>query len=121
MSGNGDHERIFSYIVEEFAPELEIEDAFARKIFFGVVKTRSALDATLQEFAPKWPIEKLSSIERVALEVGAFELLEMPETPTAVILNEAVEIAKTFGDETAGKFINGVLSGLAKKVRAGKK
>ena len=115
VSGSADYERVFDYVIKEFSPELKDKD-FAKKLFFGVLDSRTDIDAELQKFAPKWPIEKLCSVERCSLEIGAFELM-FTDTPLAVILNEAIEIAKMYGDETAGKFVNGVLSSLAKKFR----
>jgi len=111
-----DQEDIFKYICFELAPSLK-DQAFAKELFFGVLKNRKILDERLQKIAPRWPINKLSLVERCVLEIGAFEMIFKLETPTAVILNEAIEIAKEFGDGTAGKFINGVLSSLGKENR----
>jgi N utilization substance protein B len=113
-----DPEESFVYIQKEFAPELK-DSEFARKLFFGILADRELIDEELQKLAPRWPIDKLSSIERCILEIGAYELLFMPQTPKAVILNETVELAKEFGDDTAGSFINGVLSSLAKSINPG--
>jgi N utilization substance protein B len=115
---NQDPEESFVYIQKEFAPELK-DSEFARKLFFGILADRELIDEELQKLAPRWPIDKLSSIERCILEIGAYELLFMPQTPKAVILNETVELAKEFGDDTAGSFINGVLSSLAKSINPG--
>ena len=115
ISKSAEHERIFEYVSKEFSPELK-DKSFASDIFFGVLKLREEIDQKLQELAPKWPIQKLCSIERCVLEIGAFELM-FTDTPLAVILNEAIEIAKTYGDDTAGKFINGVLSSLSNSLK----
>lgn len=116
VSNTNDPERVFDYISSEFAPELK-DTSFAKELFLGVLTEREKIDDLLQKYAPKWPIAKLASIERCALEIAAYELMEMQDTPVAVILNEAIEIAKEFGDDTAGKFINGVLSSFAKDLR----
>lgn len=116
VNDNKKYDYIFSYIQKEFAPEIS-KDEFAKSIFMGVIKNREFLDEELQKFATRWPIKKLSSIERCILEIGAYELIFVPETPYAVILDEAVELAKEFGDDTASSFINGVLSSFAKNVR----
>ncbi len=115
VSKNKEPEKIFDYIIQKFAPELK-DHSFARELFEGVISIREEIDEKLQEYAPKWPIEKLCSVERCVLEIGAYEIMKT-DTPLAVILNEAIEIAKEFGDETAGKFVNGVLSSLAKDIK----
>ncbi|MCT4591879.1 MAG: transcription antitermination factor NusB [Candidatus Gracilibacteria bacterium] len=116
VNGKQEAEKIFNYVQDEFSPELRDSD-FARKIFFGVIANRDFLDKEIQGLAPKWPISKLCSIERCVLEMGCYELFDVKDTPLAVVIDECVEIAKEFGDETAGKFVNGVLSSFAKKYR----
>ncbi|MBI5414206.1 transcription antitermination factor NusB [Candidatus Peregrinibacteria bacterium] len=116
-SDEGKAKTCFLQVKEDFAPELGNKDEFSREIMNGVLKNREGLDQQIYELAPEWPIEKLSTVERVILEAGAFELLQYADTPLAVIINEWVDIAKEFGDETAGKFINGVLSNLAHQSR----
>lgn len=116
VSESKKYDYIFLCIQKEFAPELA-KFEFSKNIFIGVIENRSIIDEDLQKLATRWPIDKLSSIERCILEIGAYELLFMPETPYAVILDEAVELAKEFGDDTASSFINGVLSSFAKEVR----
>lgn len=110
-------EKVFAHVKREFAPELRRQDDFARELVKGVLDRRAVIDPKIQEFAPEWPLEKLSAVERVILEVGVFELMFHLQTPLGVIANEWVELAKEFGDETAGKFVNGVLSTLGHSVR----
>jgi N utilization substance protein B len=109
-------ERIFEHFQKEFLPDKNLAD-FAREIFQGVLKNRADLDSDLQKFAPRWPLKKLSSIDRVVLEIGAWEIVFASQTPIPVILNECIEIAKSFGDDSAGKFINAVLQKFANKKR----
>lgn len=114
-------QKCFDYIKKEFAPELAQKDEFAKALIDGVLAYRNELDEKIVAFAPEWPVEKLSSIERLVLELGSFELIHHLDTPLAVVINEWVDIAKEFGDETAGKFINGVLSSIARAVRSQEK
>ena len=114
-------EEVFEYIKQEFSPELGQKDEFSRSLVLGVLKNRSDLDTEIKNRAPEWPLEKLSPIERSLLELGCYELLFEKETPLAVIINEWVDLAKEFGDETAGKFVNGVLSSFGDAVRSKKR
>ncbi len=110
-------QEVFEYIKQEFSPELGDQYEFALSLVMGVVQHRLELDDLITERAPEWPLEKLSPVERVILELGSYELLFEKETPLAVIINEWVDLAKEFGDETAGKFTNGVLSAIGNDAR----
>ncbi len=118
----GDHslkmvEDSFRYLKKEFAPELREKDDFSESLVKGTLEKRAAIDTLIYRFAPEWPIERLSPVERTILEIGSYELMNFEETPLAVIVNEWVDIAKEFGDETAGKFVNGVLSNIGHHLR----
>ena len=106
-------EDLLDHFQQEFA--IGIKSDFARRIVFGVLEHREQIDADLQSLAAKWPLEKLSQVERCTMEIAGWEILFEKQTPLAVILDEAIEIAKNFGDDTAGKFVNGVLSAFAEK------
>ncbi len=88
-----------------------------RLVFFGAVKNAQDLKSRLLPFLDREEAE-LSPVERGVLLIGAFELIYMPETPYAVIINEAIELAKTFGGTDGHKFVNGILDKLALEVRA---
>lgn len=109
-------EEALLYIQKDVTPRLTTLD-FAEELLKGLLNNREEIDAKIAHFAPEFPVEKLDPIERCALEMGIFELL-YTETPAPVVINEAVEMGKEFGDETAGKFINGVLSAVAKDFKA---
>jgi N utilization substance protein B len=94
--------------IEEFAPELD-EKEFARKLAKGIVEQREVIDATITQFAPDWPLPKITTVDRNVLRIGTFELKFDDEIPSKVAINEAIELAKTFGGESSGKFVNGVL------------
>lgn len=89
--------------------------SFARGIIKGVLDKKEALDQTIQTYAPNWPVEQLSPIDRNILRIALFEILFNDMTPPKAAINEAVELAKSFGSESSPKFVNGVLgSALAK-------
>lgn len=83
---------------------------FFEQLVHGTVDHLEEIDASLESKLEKWSLNRLAKIERTILRLAAFELLYTPETPSNVVINEAVEISKTFGDEQSGKFVNGVLS-----------
>ena len=82
---------------------------FIKRIVEGTLKYRLELDAVLQPIAPEWPIDQIARMDRVILRMGLYELLHETGTPPKVVINEAVELAKSFGGDNSSKFINGVL------------
>lgn len=84
--------------------------SFIESLVNGVVELQSKLDEQLTPLAPEWPIEQISRIDRAVLRLGLYELLYSKEkVPHKVVINEAVELAKSFGSDNSGKFVNGVL------------
>jgi N utilization substance protein B len=82
---------------------------FAQRLVRGTAQHRADLDERIGTAAPAFPIEQIATTDRVALELAVFELLHESGTPVKVIINEAIELAKTYGGENSGKFVNGVL------------
>ena len=113
---NSDPQKILDYNQNVFASKVK-DTTFLEKLVFGVIENREELDEKIREYAPEWPIEKLALVERIILEIGLYELMFTSDTPHAVVINEAVEIAKKYGDENSNKFINGVLSTASKKMK----
>jgi transcription antitermination protein NusB len=90
--------------------ELPAEGAiFATDLVHGVVEHREHLDAIIKKHAPEWPVDQLAVIDRNILRIALFELEHADDVPIKVAINEAVELAKTFGSDTAPRFVNGVL------------
>ncbi|UXJ67348.1 transcription antitermination factor NusB [Lysinibacillus fusiformis] len=85
-------------------------NAFYEKIVTGTAEHLEEIDATLEQHLEKWSLARLPKIERTVLRLAVYELIYMPETPKRVVLNEAIELCKTFGDDSSSKFVNGVLS-----------
>lgn len=86
---------------------------FVRHLVSGVVEHRAKLDAIIGEIAPQWPCDQMAVIDRNILRMAIYEMLMDPEVPVKVAINEAVELAKTFGSESSRRFINGALGTLA--------
>lgn len=94
--------------LKEFAPETD-ERPFALNLTKGVLEKKNDIDSAIGHFAPDWPIERITTVDRNVLRMGIFELVFDPEIPSKVAINEAIELAKTYGGESSGKFVNGVL------------
>jgi len=87
--------------------------AFARELVSGVIQNRERLDHNIQSFAPAWPIEQIPVVDRNILRLAIFEILLDNKVPVKVAINEAVELAKTFGSDNSSKFVNGVLGSVS--------
>ncbi len=97
----------------EEAPVSEDLADFARQIVFGVLPLTHELDHIIAKYAPEWPLDQIAAIDRNILRVSCWEFAVRRETPVKVAINEAVELAKMFGSDSAPRFINGVLGSLA--------
>jgi transcription antitermination protein NusB len=111
----GDLQAILNHAVEEFAGGAE-ETTFAHELIDGVIQNIDAIDSIIVETAPEWPIAQITVIDRNVLRLGIFELMFAKKIPPKVAINEAVEMGKRFGGESSGKFVNGVLGTLYKKL-----
>ena len=91
---------------------------FVRKLVFGVKEHLKQIDSIITKAAPEWPMKQIALIDRNVLRIGIFELLytDVKEVPPKVAINEAIELAKNFGGNTSGKFINGVLGTVYKEI-----
>ncbi len=111
------HEAIFDANIEEFAPGIT-DRSFALLLLKHIVEKREDLDQIIEKAAPEWPLKKISVVDRNVLRIGLYELLfgDRSQVPAKVAINEAVELAKTFGGETSGRFVNGVLGAIYKEI-----
>lgn len=103
--------------IKEFGPGLK-EEKFVDSLIKGVVKHKKELDNIIEKAAPMWPIDQIDMIDRNVLRLGLYELLyeDKNEVPPKVAINEAIELAKSFGGESSGKFINGVLGTVFREI-----
>lgn len=108
---------ILDRIAKEFAPGVG-DFSFMESLLNNVLAKKKELDIIIEKAAPEWPIDKISYIDRSVLRVGLFELLfaDRSEVPAKVAINEAIELAKTFGGENSGRFVNGVLGAVYKEI-----
>lgn len=91
----------------------EENEAFVRELVSGVSRNKEKIDQNITNFAPAWPIEQLPVVDRNILRLAIFEILLDNRVPVKVAINEAVELAKTFGSESSPRFINGVLGSVS--------
>ena len=94
-------------------PLPEEGQVFARELLTGVIQHQVELDELIQHYAPEWPVDQMAVIDRNVLRIAIYEFFIGKLTPTKVAINEAVELAKLFGSDSAPRFVNGVLGSLA--------
>lgn len=87
--------------------------AFVRELVSGVIQNKEKIDLNIQNFAPAWPIEQIPVVDRNILRLAIFEILLDNKVPVKVAINEAVELAKTFGSDNSSRFVNGVLGSVS--------
>lgn len=107
-----------SWTIEDVLAALPVEpDAYAIDIVTGVREHATRIDGVISRLAPDWPLDRMPAVDRSVLRVGVYELIERPDVPTAVVLDEAVELAKRYSTEESGRFVNGVLAAAARELR----
>jgi len=110
-----DPAQAMSYLLEE---EKVPEEAsrFAEEIVRGTLSNLKSIDGYLDELSRDWPLERMGNVDRNVLRMACFELLYREDIPAGVTINEAVELAKVYGDSGSGKFVNGILGSLAQRL-----
>lgn len=91
----------------------EENTTFVRQLASGVIQNKEKIDRNIQSFAPAWPINQIPIVDRNILRLAIFEILLDNKVPVKVVINEAVELAKTFGSDNSPKFVNGVLGSVS--------
>lgn len=102
---------------KELGTDLE-DTQFIYDLIKGITERKSKIDKIIEKAAPEWPLEQITVVDRNVLRIGLYELLfgDREEVPPKVAINEAIELAKTYGGESAGKFINGVLGTIYREI-----
>ena len=101
--------------IAEFAPQFD-DQQFSEQLVKHVIEHLTTLDDVIREYAPEWPLEQITVVDRNVLRIGIYELQHDKDIPPKVAINEAIELAKTFGGPSSGKFINGVLGSIYKQM-----
>src|SRR5581483_6723799 len=110
-----DLDKIIKNHIRESSGQSSEDTGFIFELADGVAKNLAAIDEVIAKHAPEWPIDQIPPVDRNVLRVGVYELMFLKQVPPKVAINEAVELGKTFGGESSGKFINGVLGALFKE------
>lgn len=110
-------ESVLERNVKEFAPKTG-DFSYVTELVQNILRKQEELDTIIEKAAPDWPIEKISIVDRNILRIGLYELLfaDRKEVPAKVAINEAIELAKKFGGDSSGKFVNGVLGAVYKEI-----
>ena len=103
-------------VFKENHPELAGDETYFIDVIYGVVNKRAEIDSLFEPFLKKWKLERLPLIDRIILEIAVYEISQIEEIPTSVSINEAVKLAKKYGTEKSGSYINGVLSSFEKSL-----
>lgn len=114
---DGQLPQMLEHNFREFAPDFD-DGGFARGLVSGVAANRPTIDQEIVAHAPEWPLEQITTVDRNVLRIGIYELKYDADIPAKVAINEAIELAKTFGGESSGKFVNGVLGTIYKEMEA---
>jgi N utilization substance protein B len=113
-----------SLVIERRLEQSELPESgneFARELALGVLGHQERIDAAVSRYAPEWPVDQIAVIDRNILRIAIYEILLGKDTPIKVAINEAVELAKTFGSDSSGRFVNGVLGTLVAEEAASTK
>jgi N utilization substance protein B len=105
-------EEVVSRLQEETAAARDAA-AFGRELVDGVLKNKDAIDATIHKLAPAWPLDQIAVVDRNILRLAIYEILIDNKVPMRAAINEAVELAKTYGGENSPRFVNGVLGAVS--------
>ena len=105
-------ERVITHLLAE-AELSEENNLFIRELVRGVIQNKEKIDRSIRNFAPAWPIEQISVVDRNILRLAIYEILLDNKVPIKVAINEAVELAKAFGSDNSPKFVNGVLGSVS--------
>lgn len=103
--------------LQEFTSENFKGIKFSKKLVKSVLDNLEAINTYIKKYAPQWPIDQITIVDRNILRIGIFELVFFDETPHKVAINEAIEMAKAFGGKTSSKFVNGVLGAIYEDIK----
>jgi len=103
--------------LKDFAPDFD-DKGFISELVDSVIAKLEDIDAIITKYAPDWPIEQITNVDRNILRIGVYELKYSDVIPSKVAINEAIELAKSFGGESSGRFVNGVLGAIYKDMVA---
>lgn len=110
-----DLDGILAYNFEEFAPDFD-DEGFTKHLVEGVFAHKNEIDMYIKSYAPEWPLEQITVVDRNILRLGIYEMMYDPDIPARVAINESIELAKAYGGASSSKFVNGVLGSIYKNI-----
>ena len=113
--GKIDVKKVVERNKKEFAPDFK-DEGFSLNLVEAVIKNIKKIDKLIVKFAPEWPLDQIIATDRNVLRIGVYELKLALDIPPKVAINEAIELAKAFGGDASGKFVNGVLGSIYKEM-----
>ncbi|MDD5749479.1 MAG: transcription antitermination factor NusB [Patescibacteria group bacterium] len=113
--GSHQVEETLEYLRREFAPDFD-DQGFSLQLVKNIIDHHREIDALISKFAPEWPLEQITTSDRNVLRIGVYELKLAAEIPPKVAINEAIELAKAYGGDSSGKFVNGVLGSIYREM-----
>ncbi len=103
---------IVQTVMTDFGAGIEDLNDFVHQTTEAIIDNKKDIDADIEKYAANWPLDSMSIVDRNILRLGVYELKFSEDIPPKVAINEAIELAKTFGGPTSGKFVNGILGSM---------
>ncbi len=116
---DGNLDKLIKTNFSNFAPNFD-DQGFVKKLVNGARENLDVIDKYIIKYATEWPLDQITTIDRNILRVGVYELVMDDDIPPKVAIDEAIEVAKSFGGESSGKFVNGVLGAIYRDVEENK-
>lgn len=117
FNGERDMDDVLARNLMQFAPKVDdADEVFTRGLAHHIIEHIEALNERIKKYAPDWPVEQITNVDRNVLRIGIYELCYDKTIPPKVAINEAIELAKNFGGEASGKFVNGVLGSIYRDI-----
>ena len=117
FNAKDDLDRVFEYFFSTHADSDARTREFTESLVRGVVEHRKELDAAIEKYAKNWKLSRMGAVDRNVMRLAMYELLHCPDIPPAVVINEAVDLAKYFSNTESGKFVNGILDRARRELR----
>ncbi len=111
--GKNEPGTILELLYEEEIIDSSIKE-FSRYLVGGVIEKRPTIDSNIEQYTLEWALDRMSAVDRNIMRIALFEILFSPDIPKAVIINEAIELAKTYGSEDSARFVNGIVGNIIK-------
>lgn len=119
LNTRSDLDEVFAYFFKVHAESDEQTREFTESIVKGVIESRLKIDAKIEEYAEHWKLDRMGVVDRNVLRIAIYELMFCKDIPAAVVLNEAIDLAKYFSNSDSGRFVNGILDRAVRDLGAG--